>query len=99
VFRVTKLLTLWIFLHGHRLVRLAVVAQLDVRQTLALAGARMRGRIAFRHRMLAEVALGEDGRFGVLRDGGEQRDGQRNRAEGTQHQDTSRTSSATSVPA
>jgi len=90
---------LWIFLYGDRLVRLAVLSKLDVRQALALALARMCRRIAFRHRMLAEVPFGQHGRFGVLRDRGEQRDGQGNGAEGTQHQDTSRTTCATSVPA
>ncbi len=67
VVRVTPLFALGIFLDAERLVRLPVCPDLDVRQTLAMAIAWMRGLRACGNRMLAELAGRQDGRLGVLR--------------------------------
>ena len=70
---VTKLLTLWIFFHCDRLVRLAIRTELDVRQALAMTIARVCGRRAFLSGMLAELAGRQHRGLGLLRGGNKQR--------------------------
>lgn len=67
VIRVTPLLALRVFFDRNRVVRLAIAADLDVRQTFAMAAAGMRRLRSVRHRMLAELTGGEYWRFGLLR--------------------------------
>lgn len=79
---VAELFALRILANGDRLVRLAVGADLDVRQALPLTGAGMRGVRLTRRHVDAELARRQDGRLRRLRGerhGGEEEQGPRHR--------------------
>jgi hypothetical protein len=97
VILMAPLLTLWIFFHRDRVVRLSVWTDFDVREALAMAGAGMCGRLTARGVMLAVLPRGKNGRLRLLRGCRKQDTDQPERSR-CSHGNTSPRDGATTVP-